>query len=329
MTDERLERYLDDFGRTLKNAGAKTPSSSRRRQPRWGRGRRAMTGAWMALAAAVVLVVLLSLPEGGRRLDVVAEARAALGQPGQLLHLVVRQSILPPPGAKHVGVPPPSIWEQWSTSTPPRWRLAFSYPDPKQHPGTGTVGDAHGPIVGPVQFAYADGVQSTYYQQRNTVRRISGYADNGPAAQVPGATPLGNDPIATMRGMLSRHQLRDAGTATVAGRTVLRLLGERTRRFGKQAVTTTVEYDVAPDTFAPVQARVEVAFPFPAPGRPARYPSTVLRFLTFERSPLTPANRRLLEIQPVGRPTVTETSVSKLRAEQRQRRLRKHRPGSA
>jgi hypothetical protein len=313
MTDKPLERYLDDFGRMLKDAGTKAPSSDRQRRPRWGRHRRAMAGAAIALAAAVVLAVLLSLPGGGRHLDVVAEARAALGQPGQLVHLVVRQSNLPPPGAKHYKVPPPSTSEQWSTSAPPRWRLAFSYPDPKKQPGGGTVGDAHGPIVGAVQVAYADGVQSTYYQERNTLRRISGFADNGPAATVPGATPLGNDPIATIRGMLARHQLQDAGEATVAGRVVHRLLGERTRRFGKESVTTTVEYDVAPDTFAPVQARVELPLPVRATGLPARNPSIVLRFLTFERLPLTPVNRRLLEIQPVGRPTVTDTSVSKHR----------------
>jgi phage head maturation protease len=53
--------------------------------------------------------------------------------------------------------------------------------------------------------------------------------------------------------------------------------------------------------------------------RRATHPSTVLRFLTFERLPLTPANRRLLEIQPVGRPTVTETSVSEIRAQQQHR----------
>jgi hypothetical protein len=256
MTDEPLERYLDDFGRTLKDAGTKASSSDRQRQPRWSRRRRAIAGAAIALAAAVVLAVLVSLPGAGRHLDVVAEARAALGQPGQLVHLVVRQSNLPPPGAKHYTVQPPSISEQWSTSTPPRWRLAFSYPDPKKHPGIGTVGDAQGPIVGAVQVAYADGVQSTYYQQRNTLRRISGFSDNGPGAQVPGATPLGNDPIATIRGMLARHELRNAGTATVTGRIVHRLLGQRTRRLGTQVLTSKVEYDVAPDTFAPIQARV-------------------------------------------------------------------------
>jgi hypothetical protein len=259
-------------------------------------------------------------------LDVVAEARAALGQPGQLVHLVVRQTLLPPPGAKHYKVPPPSTSEQWSTSTPPRWRLAFSYPDPKKHPGTGTVGNADGPIVGPVQVAYADGVQSTYYQQRNTLRKISGFSDNGPAATVPGATPLGNDPIAIIRGMLARNALRDAGEATVAGRAVHRLLGRRTSQVGTQVVTTTVEYDVAPDTFAPVQARIELPVPVRAAAPPVGNPSIVLRFLTFERLPLTPANRRLLEIQPVGRPIVTETSVSKFRAEQRLPSRPRHAP---
>jgi hypothetical protein len=142
--------------------------------------------------------------------------------------------------------------------------------------------------------SYADGIESTYFQQRNTLQRVTGFADNGPASTVRGWTPLGNDPVAAIREMLARRQLRDAGEATVAGRAVHRLVGTRTRRVGSQLVTTRVEYDVAPDTFTPVQARVELPIPARAAGQPMPNPSVVLRFLTFQQLPLTHATRRLL-----------------------------------
>jgi hypothetical protein len=300
MTDDPLDRYLDDFGRTLHHAAAEG-------RPRRDRRRFTLLAAATAATAAAVLVALLALPGGSatRRLDVLAEARAAITpRPGRLTHLVVRQTAVAPPNRPDMHVSaPPTTTEQWSVADPPRWRIAFSYPEPGG-PG-GTVVDRGGIVSGPVQVAYADGTESTYKQRRNTLRRVTGFSDHGPAANVPGSTPLGNDPIAALRAMLARGALHDAGTAAVGDREVRRLLGSDVRTFGSVRVVTKVEYDVDPETFTPVRARVEL--PIPAKGDD-RFAS-VLEFLAYERLPLTTQNAKLLQIQPVGPPpaiTVTK-----------------------
>jgi hypothetical protein len=312
MTNDPYQRFLDDYGRELERAAAR-PLRRHRSV--------AALGIAVAVAATAIIVVLLAAPGGDRRLDVVAQARAALSDRGRLVHLVVRQSIEVRPRypREKVVVPPPTTTEQWSASDPPRWRIAFSYPDPKTTPGAGTVGDAHGPIVGPVQFAYANGAQFTYLQERNTLTIVRGFSDTGPAAEVPGPTPLGNDPIATIRSMLTRGELRDDGQATVDGHAVRRLVGERQRTFGKQTVTSAMEYDVDPDSFSPVAARVELPLRAPRTGTAPPPTTLVLRFLDFQRLPFTKDNARLLKIQPVGHPRVIEKTAKQARAEARRR----------
>ncbi|HWI75358.1 MAG TPA: hypothetical protein VNT55_25580, partial [Baekduia sp.] len=120
--------------------------------------------------------------------------------------------------------------------------------------------------------------------------------------------------------MLARGALRDAGTATVAGRTVHRLTGTRTRTFGDVTVDAKIEYDVDPDSFAPVRARVEQPIPI---GDDARFTS-VLEFLTYERLPLNADTAALLEIQPVGTPKVRDDTLAAIHRRQRARREAKH-----
>jgi hypothetical protein len=295
MTDDPLKRYLDDFGAQLERA-ARAPV---RRRPR-RRPLIALAGGVTA-AGLLIALVLLGAPGGSSRLNLVAQARAALTPPGRLVHAIVTQRLEVAPGHPDVHVSaPPQTTEQWSTADPPRWRIAFSYPDPRKHRGAGTVGDAHGPIVGTVQIAHAGTEESTYYQQRNTLRIVRGLP-NQARSVLPGVAPLGNDPIGTLREMLQTGRLRDGGTATVDGRQVRRLVGETHRRFGHKRVTTSVEYDVDPATFAPVLARIELPFPS-SDGTPAV--TAVLRFERFELLPLTAGTRRLLDIQPVGHPKV-------------------------
>jgi hypothetical protein len=105
--------------------------------------------------------------------------------------------------------------------------------------------------------------------------------------------PLGADPVATLRSMLSSGRLRDAGETTVGGRTVHRLVGTRTRAFGTHRFVASFEYDVDLTTFAPVRARIQI----PGPAGADRIFS-ILDFQSFERLPLTAANAKLLKVQP-------------------------------
>jgi hypothetical protein len=277
MTPDPLDRYLDDFGRTLEDAARKRPRRARR--PR----RLPLLAGSAALAAAAITAVLLLLPGSTtpRRLDVIAEARAALApQAGELTHLVVRQHAEVAPGARGVSVSaPPITIEQWSATGPVRWRMTYinppnAFPHPEER----------------VEVAYADGVETSYNRARNALRRVTGLGTHS----APAAYPLGTDPIATLRSMLAHGRLRDAGPATIGGRAVRRLLGTRTRALGKQRFTGTVEYDIDPTTFAPVRAKLQP--PFPLLGANRIY--EVLDFRRFERLPLTAATSELLKIHP-------------------------------
>jgi hypothetical protein len=278
-----LDRYMNDFGRRLEAATA----VPRRRRPR------VLLLAAPAVGAALVLTALLLLLPGGsttRRLDVVAEARAALQpQDGALTHMVVAEHVETPPGAHRDRVfGLPFTGEQWSATDPVRWRMTYKNPENAQmHPGQ------------PVEIAYADGTEEEFYPRLNHVRRYHGIGGQ----RAPAARPLGTDPIATLRAMLSRGALRDAGTMTLAGREVRRLVGTRTLHPPKsKPIASPVEYDVDPTTFAPVRARIGL----PVPGDQAGRPTVVLDFRRFERLPLTPESAALLKIHPRPGASVTE-----------------------
>jgi hypothetical protein len=272
--DDALDRYMDAFGDRLRDAAT---TAGRGRRPRL------LLLAGPAVAAALALTALLLLLPGGsttRRLDVVAEARAALQpQDGRLIHLVVRQHVVDPhrPGF-HVSAPPVTT-EQWSATDPVRWRVAWVQPDNVVRNGGK-----------PIEIAYADGAEETYYPRSNRLRRVTGVGH----FSAPAAHPLGTDPVAALRSMLAAGRLRDDGAAEVDGRPVRRLVGTRSRTFDRRRVTVPVVYYVDPTTFAPVRARLGV--PFPLKGD---VPLTVvLDFRRFERLPLTPANAELLKIHP-------------------------------
>jgi hypothetical protein len=265
-----LDRYMDDFGRRLRGA---TPAHNRRRSrvP-------FLVGPIFAAAAAITALLLL-LPGGSttRRLDVVAEARAALRlQDGEISHLVYTSAI-EGDGRSSSSIPRVTT-EQWSAAHPARWRATWVQPTNVVRRGGERI-----------EISYANGTEMEYYRASNRLRVVHGLR----GSQAPRVYPLGADPVATLRAMLAGGRVRDAGEATVNGRTVRRLVGTRTRAFGKQRVTTSVEYDVDPATFAPVRARIGL----PVPSGAHRV-STVLDFRTFERLPLTAANAKLLTVQP-------------------------------
>jgi hypothetical protein len=262
-----LDRYLDDFGRTLRAAEAEARAKRPRRRLAW------TVGAASAAAIAIT-IVLLALPSGGTtRLDVLAEARAALAPvDGAITHLVYVSR-------PERGTAIPAVrTEQWSAAKPERWRYTWVQSRNVVRNGGKRI-----------EVSYAHGTEMEYYPASNRLRVIKGLrGQNRPTIY-----PLGADPVATLRGMLDHGRLRDAGTATVGGREVRRLVGTRTRAFGKTRVTTTLEYDVDPATFAPVRARIELPIPHGA----ERY-FILLDVTTFERLPLNAANAKLLRVQP-------------------------------
>jgi hypothetical protein len=291
VTDDVLQRYLDDFGDRLERA-----ATGRRRR------RRLVPAFGIAIAGATAIIVLLAAPFSDRHLDVVAQARAALGRPGELVHFVVRQQVTIASSGDQPRSTSVTTSEQWSTVAPPRWRVALTYPDPSKTPHAGGIRDAHGLIIGPVQVAYARGSESTYLQRRNTLKVLHGLKDTDSTAQAPGVTALGNDPVATIRSLLARHQLRDGGSASIMGRPVRRLIGTQEQRVNSRSLTTKVEYDVDPKTFAPVAARVTPPSPSAAVA-----PVITLTFLHYSQVPLTSENRHLLEISTDGTPKITRT----------------------
>jgi hypothetical protein len=297
MSDDPFRRYLDDFGHRLEEAAAR----SSRRRPSW---RVALAGGVaIAAAAAVIALLLVAAPGGGGRLDVVAKARAALADRGRLVHFEARERVRVRPysGRRVVGPRRFSFEiEQWATGNPPRWRIAYSF-------------------RGGYQMAFGHRAWSLYGERRNRLTIERGVRPKF-AAGIPGPTSLlfgkaANDPIATIRGMLRRGELRDGGLASFDGHTVRRLVGKRPVFPGRSRPHVVVRYYVDPDSYTPVAARIgrpttaRAVAAAPAPARAY----TDLRFRSFERLPLTAANARLLEIHPVGHPRITDIGANRAR----------------
>jgi len=286
MSSDPLRPYLDDFGQRLEEAAGR---SARRRAS----GRRAIAATAIVAATAALVVLLVIVPGGGGRLNVVAKARAALAVQGRLVHLVAHEHVVAahPTRGRLLGPRRFSFnWQQWATGNPPRWRIAYSF---------------HGGY----QLAFGHRAWSLYSQQRNTLTIEHGLRAKF-AQTIPSSTSVlfgkaANGPIATIRSMLRRGELRDEGFASVDGQRVRRLVGKRPVFPGRSGPEVEVRYYVDPDSYTPVAARI---------GRPPRAGGshthalggyTRIRFTSFERLPLTAANERLLEIHPAGHPRIT------------------------
>lgn len=246
-----LERLFDDFGAALRDARA-----PRRR-----------TRALLVRAGVALALLALALPAKTRHLDVVAQARAALVSDGRIVHLVYAVE----------GGGPTGRAEQWSRARPPAWRIVTTF-------SPNRVGDGRGVITGAVEFGYSGGREAFFAHRRNTLS-ITTHVP-GPAAEV---TPLGEDPVASLRAMLARGALHDEGAARRDGRAVRRLVGT-TETPGPRGLRRKVEYDVDARTFTPVRSVVTWRG---SPGEPF---VIATRFLRYESLPDTVANRRLLRI---------------------------------
>jgi hypothetical protein len=273
MSDDRYDQLMDGFGAQLARAGERmTVRHARRRLLTLG-------GLAASGALAAVLVLLGVGGGGGGSLDVLAQARAALAPPREIVHLVVTSSLV---GRAHGR---PLTTEQWSATDPPRWRIAVD--DGRQ------------------QMAYAHGAQRVYFRPRNTLSIYRGYSDRGVPSKAPGM--FSNDPVAGLRAMLAAGKLRDTGEATVDGRTVRRLVGEMRIPEGRGALVQRTTYDVDPRTFAPLGGTLEFDL--------ARGHRVTMRFHVdrYERLPLTAENAKLLTIRTNAATKVTVHDLKRRR----------------
>lgn len=267
---------------------------------------------WRVLAAAVTLTVAavfaaILATTGERSLDPVAEARAALAPPGEIVYMKITSTNVAP-GA--TSVPPPRTTEQWSTLDPPRWRLV-------QHPSPGGSSD------GRLELSYADGVTRNYRSEQDTLHVISGYRAGSSAERLPSALGQGSgDPAVDLRSLL-QGSVSDKGEQQVRGRTVRRFVVEQRRRGANGPATTLrLVYDVDPQTFAPLEGRLSVTFG-PRNG-PARI-TTIMRVDAYRRIPLTASTAKLLKIKTTPKTKASFETQQQLRARLRASRARCHR----
>jgi hypothetical protein len=307
MSKEAYDRYLTDFGERLK-AAAPPP-----------RGRRGwVVGAAIGAAAIVALALFLAAPSGDKKINVVAEARAALPTSGELVHfkIVSTHSLVDADDAaqqrfaeferEHPHDYAPRYFEQWSTEN--RWRVAGPtnaiHPEmfggEPYHPGfyisdqeLQRIGLTHG-VNGPTQEAYDNGIDSLYIESLGVIVRSNleeaGWKDEEvgsfPGGIYTSALPgfLGSDPVAVLRSRLDSGNLRDAGTAEVDGRSVRRL------------VQGGFEYDVDAETFEPVRVRQFSNWVGADPQSPPERMATDTDFEVFETLPLNSETEGLLKV---------------------------------
>src|ERR1700722_4150713 len=282
------ERLMLDFERKLLAAEASSVG---------GRSYRRVAAGGLLLAGIAAGTVAFSGADGGH-LDSVALAEAALAPPGQIVHLVTTSHMEMRGGSQAEIVGPEAeegtdrIAERWSTSQPLRWRVATTVP----------IVTAHGTSPGNVQLSYDGGTEELYVKSLNTLNVRTGVSQGSPWVSR-AAGPLGADPVARVRSMLEAGRLHDAGSGTVNGHPVERLVGEELdSSAGASRMRWPVEYDVNPATHAPVRLTVEEV------GTSFRgntgVPTVVVDVDTYEDLQLNGSNASLLSIHPTGNPTV-------------------------
>jgi hypothetical protein len=290
--DTGYERLFEDFGQLLREAEA-MPARRRRGHPP-----RAALAA-LALAGVLAGALLLTGAGSGGRLDVLAQAKAALAPAGQVLHLVTTSHMEMRGGSQAEIVGPeaeentPRVAERWSASEPTRWRIAATVP----------FVSADGAHPEATQLAYAGGTEELYLQALNRLQITSGVSEDGARVSLHDGA-LGADPVARIHTMLEAGQLHNAGRGTVNGHAVERLLGDELGSPpGGSRVPWPVEYDVDPNTYAPVRLTVEeVGTRFPGN---TGTPTQVVEVDAYEQLPLNETTLALLSIHPAASPVVS------------------------
>jgi hypothetical protein len=106
------------------------------------------------------------------------------------------------------------------------------------------------------------------------------------------------DPVAALRQAISNGRAHDEGTTELDGRTVRRIRVDAPPDCPIAGCEADPEYHyVDPETFYPVQVESPHGYAIPSPGGPLVRFHSVLRWLTYEYLPGTPANRALADIR--------------------------------
>lgn len=292
-------------------ADAASGSAATSRRRRW----RPLGAAGVALTAAVGILLVLGLPFGDRaRLDVVAEARAALDPAAAILHTVAIREVrthdetttIMGNGERRTGHVLRYRTERWSTARPDRFHeifrdLAFSaYATDEEAYDAGRFWQTTG-TDGRIRTRVVDATMAA------TIRAST------VGASIARSGPFAKDPVVELGGLLRRGFLRDAGIADLGGRPVRRLVQadpaarvrEARARQSDPSLIYPTEYLVDATSYEPV--RITYLRPVgPAAGELDR---TTITFTTFERLPVTPATKRLLRIDPSGRKVVDDPGM--------------------
>jgi hypothetical protein len=247
-----------------------------------------------AIVALLALAVVVGLAQRSSP-DVLAEARAALGTSGEIIHVVTRLDVVtdgleeqrPPIVRDREGRPLGHMStrnERWTALDPLRERSRLTIvPDDGGAPHTIDYTFANG--VTELRQSWTDEVQTSKFSQSD-YERVRGELSPGQ----PGA-----DPVAGVRKLLADGELKAAGEETLDGRRVLRLTGEEPSPNGtakRPFPPRKIEYLVDATTFAPVRITYDdvIEDSRQAVGALRR----VLTFEVFERLPPTPENEALL-----------------------------------
>ncbi|MDQ8043501.1 MAG: hypothetical protein AAGC46_02745 [Solirubrobacteraceae bacterium] len=287
-----FDDLADRFGDHLHRAETRHDGETRRRPVRLRRI--ALAGGGLAVAGtAAALVIGIG---GGSSLDVVSQARAALSPEGVIVHMQIAYGKLGQPDDPATNR---EVREVWTATNPIRWRFdqtvaqwSYDHGGKNGHPTGRYTTD---------QFAYADGKQTNYTANENTLQVVSGssiekYSTVPPAW--PGM-PEGQDPVQALRTMLASGTLTSTGRATLYGRSVLKLHGRTKANRTVGMPSFPVEYDVDPSTFEPVRMVITATGMGPGDGKVD--PVYVVWFRTVERLPDTARNAGLLTVHaPAG-----------------------------
>jgi hypothetical protein len=283
----------------LSRARARPAPPSVRARPSRARGWRPLLAGAGLVGAAGALAVLVLAGAGGRAVDPVAEARAAITpRDGEVIHVVVRGGwvqgdgtavpvilgVHESPRGRRVVLA--RRWATWSTAQPRRSRRDTAVFDERTGRRVGTLSSGQD-ATGRGWARQLDGrVDAT-----PRLEELEGIAERIPAGGRPVNALNDADPVAGIRERLERGALqvvaRDDDTVTLRGT----VAGQRLSNRRGAVPETRTTYVVDADTYAPREITVEDRAPDPDHGtfrRLQRY-----RIERFERRALDAETRAL------------------------------------
>lgn len=334
-TNDPYQQYRAAFGAELRRVAPKARARRRRRSVL------ALGGATVGLAAAGSAAVILA-PTTGTKLDVLAEAKAAVATtPGSILHFAVTgdsdfpTSRLDQRRAKGCKTDPLEVWQTTDTAAP-RYRLRL----PLNPCGLNTIGARI--ATGPLDIVYGDRTSSQYSEADGfleTVTDLPAKANAAALEQIQSfINPLGGgsqiagpdnaDPVTGIRLLLAKGKLSDGGQVRGQdGRELRRLTGFYTEERGDPKNPRTsrvdVEYLVDAKTYAPVKLSTTSEQNVPKDiearrwwlGPQKKEPITYsVSFASYEKLPLNADTEKLITVQPKPGTDITSKTYAETSA---------------